>query len=137
MRELAQSTWQIATQTVPQPTKGHLVWNTILANVPYLFYIGAMQKRQQTLPPNLRRPARAAQSNDVGRFDPYVRNVERDGWDIEEEEVFARTEVSLERPRKILTRNSSPDISFDRSINPYRGCEHGCIRKPPKYCAAN
>jgi DNA repair photolyase len=42
-----------------------------------------------------------------------------------------RTEVREERPRKVITRNTSPDISFDRSINPYRGCEHGCI-----YCFA-
>ena len=38
-----------------------------------------------------------------------------------------RTTVTIEKPRTILTRNSSPDIGFDRSINPYRGCEHGCI----------
>jgi DNA repair photolyase len=42
-----------------------------------------------------------------------------------------RTTVTIERPKTILTRNSSPDIGFDRSINPYRGCEHGCI-----YCFA-
>src|SRR4029450_7729506 len=42
-----------------------------------------------------------------------------------------RTTVTIERPKSILTRNSSPDIGFDRSINPYRGCEHGCI-----YCFA-
>jgi DNA repair photolyase len=42
-----------------------------------------------------------------------------------------RTTVTIEKPRTILTRNSSPDIGFDRSINPYRGCEHGCI-----YCFA-
>ncbi len=42
-----------------------------------------------------------------------------------------RTEVAIETPRTIITRNDSPDISFDRSINPYRGCEHGCV-----YCFA-
>jgi hypothetical protein len=42
-----------------------------------------------------------------------------------------RTTVTVERPKSILTRNSSPDIGFDRSVNPYRGCEHGCI-----YCFA-
>jgi len=42
-----------------------------------------------------------------------------------------RTTVTIERPKTILTRNSSPDIGFDRSINPYRGCEHGCV-----YCFA-
>ncbi|MGH6729627.1 MAG: PA0069 family radical SAM protein, partial [Sphingomicrobium sp.] len=42
-----------------------------------------------------------------------------------------RTTVTIEHPRTILTRNNSPDIGFDRSVNPYRGCEHGCI-----YCFA-
>ena len=42
-----------------------------------------------------------------------------------------RTTVTIERPKSILTRNSSPDIGFDRSVNAYRGCEHGCI-----YCFA-
>ena len=50
---------------------------------------------------------------------------------MEEDESLIRTEVMLERPRSVITRNTSPDISFDRSINPYRGCEHGCI-----YCFA-
>ena len=45
--------------------------------------------------------------------------------------VQRRTTVTVERPKTILTRNSSPDIGFDRSVNPYRGCEHGCI-----YCFA-
>src|ERR671913_1081342 len=45
--------------------------------------------------------------------------------------VPRRTTVTVEHPKSILTRNSSPDIGFDRSINPYRGCEHGCI-----YCFA-
>ena len=42
-----------------------------------------------------------------------------------------RTTVTVEHPKTIISRNKSPDISFDRSINPYRGCEHGCI-----YCFA-
>ena len=42
-----------------------------------------------------------------------------------------RTEVAIERPRSIIARNQSPDVPFDSSINPYRGCEHGCI-----YCFA-
>ena len=45
--------------------------------------------------------------------------------------VTRRTTVTIEKPKTILTRNSSPDIGFDRSVNPYRGCEHGCI-----YCFA-
>ena len=74
---------------------------------------------------------RAARSNRVGRFEPHDRDLVDDGWDIEEELPPVRTEVSFERPRKVITRNTSPDLSFDRSINPYRGCEHGCI-----YCFA-
>ncbi len=90
-----------------------------------------MKTPEQTIQPNLRAPARAAKSNYVGRFEPYARLVEHDGWDIEEEQVLARTEVSIETPRSVITRNKSPDLPFDRSINPYRGCEHGCI-----YCFA-
>jgi DNA repair photolyase len=76
-------------------------------------------------------PGRAAQSNRSGRFEAHEREVLDDGWDILEDTPILRTEVSTERPRQVITRNTSPDISFDRSINPYRGCEHGCI-----YCFA-
>lgn len=75
--------------------------------------------------------ARAAQSNRPGRYERHDRDAFDDGWAIQECSDTVRTEVTVERPRKIITRNSSPDISFDRSINPYRGCEHGCI-----YCFA-
>jgi DNA repair photolyase len=54
-----------------------------------------------------------------------------DGWQALEELPPFKTEVQAEAARKIITRNESPDISFDRSINPYRGCEHGCV-----YCFA-
>ncbi|AOZ69071.1 radical SAM protein [Rhodobacter xanthinilyticus] len=81
--------------------------------------------------PRQRLKARGAARNPVGRFEPYARLVEDDGWEIAEEEALLRTEVTIERPRSVITRNSSPDIPFDRSINPYRGCEHGCI-----YCFA-
>ena len=74
---------------------------------------------------------RAARSNRSGRFEAEDRDTFDDGWDIPEEAQTVRTEVSIERPRKVITRNTSPDLSFDRSINPYRGCEHGCI-----YCFA-
>ncbi|WP_270730441.1 PA0069 family radical SAM protein [Shimia sp. Alg240-R146] len=77
-----------------------------------------------------RRRGRGAVSNAAGRFDP-VREDIQDGWDIEEERGAFRTFVQEERPRSIISRNSSPDLNFDRSINPYRGCEHGCI-----YCFA-
>lgn len=77
------------------------------------------------------RPGRGAASNTQGRFEALAREAVHDGWDIEEDLPTLRTEVSLERPRSVITRNTSPDLSFDRSINPYRGCEHGCI-----YCFA-
>ncbi len=77
-----------------------------------------------------RRKARGAQSNASGRYEP-VREEVQDGWDIDEERAAFVTEVSEERPRSVITRNSSPDIPFDRSLNPFRGCEHGCT-----YCFA-
>ena len=78
-----------------------------------------------------RRHGRGAGSNRSGRFEPTSRHVEDDGWGSVELLPPFKTEVQEETPRKILTRNESPDISFDRSINPYRGCEHGCA-----YCFA-
>jgi DNA repair photolyase len=78
-----------------------------------------------------RRRGRGAGINPSGRFEPQEREVLDDGWQtIETLEPF-KTEVQVEKPRTIITRNDSPDIPFDRSINPYRGCEHGCI-----YCFA-
>ncbi|RWR10530.1 PA0069 family radical SAM protein [Paenirhodobacter populi] len=81
--------------------------------------------------PHLRLKARGAASQPGPRFEPYAREWAHDGWDIPEEERLLRTEVTVERPRSVITRNQSPDLGFDRSINPYRGCEHGCI-----YCFA-
>ncbi|MCV6592486.1 MAG: PA0069 family radical SAM protein [Silicimonas sp.] len=74
---------------------------------------------------------RAARSNAPGRFEAHGREAVDDGWEIEEDLPPLRTEVRIERPRSVITRNASPDLPFDRSINPYRGCEHGCI-----YCYA-
>jgi DNA repair photolyase len=82
--------------------------------------------------PTVRRArARGAVSNRSGRFESEAREAVHDGWDIPEELPPLRTEVRLERPRTAITRNASPDVPFDRSVNPYRGCEHGCI-----YCFA-
>lgn len=81
--------------------------------------------------PRKRLKARGAASAPAGRFEPYERLIESDGWEIAEEERLLRTEVSVERVRTIISRNDSPDVPFDRSVNPYRGCEHGCI-----YCFA-
>jgi len=78
-----------------------------------------------------RRHGRGAQSNASGRYEPLARVAFDDGWQSFEELPPFKTTVTLDSTRKIITRNDSPDISFDRSINPYRGCEHGCI-----YCFA-
>lgn len=78
-----------------------------------------------------RRRGRGAGLNPTGRFEPMSRHVFDDGWESIEELPPFKTEVQVEKPRTIITRNESPDISFDRSINPYRGCEHGCV-----YCFA-
>lgn len=78
-----------------------------------------------------RRRGRAAGINPSGRFEPLTHHVFDDGWNSLEDLPPFKTTVQVERPRTIITRNDSPDISFDRSINPYRGCEHGCV-----YCFA-
>ena len=78
-----------------------------------------------------RRRGRGAQTNISGRYETEVREAFDDEWGSIEELPPVRTEVQVEKARKIITRNQSPDISFDRSINPYRGCEHGC-----SYCFA-
>ncbi len=78
-----------------------------------------------------RNRGRAAGINPSGRFEPVTRHVFDDGWSTIEDLPPFKTEVQVEKPRTIITRNQSPDISFDRSINPYRGCEHGCV-----YCFA-
>lgn len=85
--------------------------------------------RAESLPPS-RRPGRAARSNPDGRFEPFRRVAMDDGWDSDPLPPL-RTEIATERPRRAMARNSSPDVPFDRSLNPYRGCEHGCI-----YCFA-
>ena len=81
--------------------------------------------------PQDRRPGRGAASRETGRFERLAYEDTDDGWDRDEELPPLRTEVSEERPRSLIAYNVSPDIPFDRSINPYRGCEHGCI-----YCFA-
>src|SRR5438067_10610726 len=80
---------------------------------------------------NERRRGRGAQSNASGRYEALARTAFDDGWQSFEELPPFRTTVTLDTTRRIITQNDSPDISFDRSINPYRGCEHGCV-----YCFA-
>jgi DNA repair photolyase len=75
---------------------------------------------------------RGARSNATGRYEALVREAFDDGWtpdDVEPHQL--KTTLHVEKARKIITTNDSPDVGFSRSINPYRGCEHGCI-----YCYA-
>jgi DNA repair photolyase len=74
---------------------------------------------------------RGALSNESGRFEAEQRAAYDDGWAPDEAPPRLDTVVTREVARTIISRNDSPDISFDRSLNPYRGCEHGCI-----YCYA-
>src|SRR5438876_4338712 len=78
-----------------------------------------------------RRRGRGAQSNDSGRFEAEARVAFDDGWQSLDDLPPFKTTVAVDTARKVITRNDSPDIGFDRSINPYRGCEHGCV-----YCFA-
>ncbi|HYR35243.1 MAG TPA: hypothetical protein VEQ87_13205, partial [Burkholderiales bacterium] len=71
---------------------------------------------------------RGARSFMQGRFETVARESFDDGWTPEEkDERPLETQVTIERARSIVSHNDSPDIGFDSSINPYRGCEHGCI----------
>ncbi|MFT5113507.1 MAG: DNA repair photolyase, partial [Parasphingorhabdus sp.] len=74
---------------------------------------------------------RGTDSSIVNRFQQLHGEWIDDGWDLPEQEATVRTELIRDHSRSVLTRNQSPDVPFDRSINPYRGCEHGCI-----YCYA-
>ena len=78
-----------------------------------------------------RRRGRGARSNASGRFEACDRDEDDDGWGSLGELDAFRTEVFEDTARSIISRNDRPDISFNQSINPYRGCEHGCI-----YCYA-
>ncbi len=75
---------------------------------------------------------RGARSNASGRYEPEQHQSFDDGWTQDDAEAAPlRTTLTPEHARTIIARNDSPDIGFDRSINPYKGCEHGCI-----YCYA-
>ena len=90
-----------------------------------------MDTTGRSVDPEARVRVRGAVSNATGRYERFDHAYESDGWDRVQEERVLRTDVSIETPRKVITYNRSPDLPFDRSINPYRGCEHGCI-----YCFA-
>jgi len=78
---------------------------------------------------------RGSTSHLAGRFESTVSEAVDDGWSPEQSDAFPptrlRTEVRAETARSIISRNSSPDVGFSQSVNPYRGCEHGC-----SYCFA-
>ena len=85
-----------------------------------------------TVPPKARK-GRGAVSNRSGRFEALAHETVDDGWGSAEDLALTRlrTSVTDEFPKSVIARNTSPDIPFDRSLNPYRGCEHGCV-----YCFA-
>jgi hypothetical protein len=72
-----------------------------------------------------RRRGRGARSNRAGRYESELREAFDDGWESLAELAPFKTEVARETARSIIATNDSPDIGFDQSINPYRGCEHG------------
>jgi DNA repair photolyase len=84
-----------------------------------------------TVPPQ-GRPGRGAVSNASGRYEATQRVLADDGWgSLDAPPPPLKTSVTIDASRTIIARNSSPDLNFDRSVNPYRGCEHGCV-----YCYA-
>ena len=81
-------------------------------------------------PPRERNPplkGRGALSNPTGRFERNQREAVDDGWYQEEVPDFIPTSIEPDRARSVIARNDSPDIPFEQSINPYRGCSHGCV----------
>ena len=74
---------------------------------------------------------RGAISNREGRYESTAKIAEDDGWTPPEAPGAPATEIREDVARRVITTNDSPDVPFDQSVNPYRGCEHGCI-----YCYA-
>ena len=80
------------------------------------------------IPPGAPRKGRGTTANPAGRFEPTAQEPFDDGWSTAAEEAPPpRTSLAREAARSALNYNDSPDLGFDRSLNPYRGCEHGCI----------
>jgi DNA repair photolyase len=92
-------------------------------------YGGAVRKYSLRMAGSIK--GRGALSNPPGRFDQLTQTLEHDGWYEEEPPNKIETIVMPEPARSIISRNTSPDIGFSQSINPYRGCEHACV-----YCMA-
>lgn len=95
-----------------------------------MFYGVTMNTNVNILPSEKLR-GRGAVSRPNSRYDHQTRHWIDDGWSIEEEAYVLRTHVTEERAKSAISYNRSPDLPFDRSINAYRGCEHGCV-----YCYA-
>ena len=93
--------------------------------------IGAIDMTDAQAISGERRRGRGARSNASGRFEPMQRAEVDDGWGVLDDLPAFKTTVQIDATRTIIATNQSPDISFDQSINPYRGCEHGCV-----YCYA-
>ena len=92
-----------------------------------MFYADLVKQDLQTE----RAKGRGAVSNVDSRYSAVTRHGVCDGWTRSDDVPTLRTQVSVEHPRSAITYNRSPDLPFDRSLNPYRGCEHGCV-----YCFA-
>ncbi len=73
---------------------------------------------------------RGALANPANRFDSQRTEELDDGWFQEEQPSSIETQLLIDTSRSIIARNESPDIPYDQSINPYRGCEHGCVFLP-------
>ena len=83
------------------------------------------------MPPHIKK-GRGALSNQTGRFETLIREDFDDGWDDPDKyPATIPTQLFVDTAKTVITYNQSPDVPFDRSINPYRGCEHGCV-----YCFA-
>jgi len=84
-----------------------------------------------TIPPQLKK-GRGALSNATGRFEAQTKEAFDDGWDdYEDKPSQIQTQLFVDSAKTVITYNQSPDVPFDRSVNPYKGCEHGCV-----YCFA-
>ena len=110
------------------------LWENTLVLVLFRWYYKVMTAENSNFRPQQSpwlQKGRGAVSNDTGRFEKFKRAPVQDGWLREEDKPVLKTIVTEEQAKHILTKNKSPDIPFDRSINAYRGCEHGCV-----YCFA-
>lgn len=95
------------------------------------FMAQSLLSRNRNAVNDTRRRGRGAGLNPSARFEKLSRDVFDDEWQTLDDLPAFKTQVQVENSRSIITRNTSPDLHFDRSINTYRGCEHGCI-----YCYA-